>query len=104
MKKIAKMLQRHRSLLFNWFKAKKQFSSGIAVGFNNKSKLTTKKTDGFRTFKAAEIRLYQAMWAYPVPIYRTRIFLRRQKYKPNIRSGPVEGRGIVAIELGALLE
>mgnify|MGYP000031460665 CR=1 FL=1 len=104
MKKVAKMLRQHRSLLHNWLKAKKQFSDGIAVGFNNKAKLTTKKTDGFRTFKVAGISLYQAMWAYPVPIYRTRIFLRRQKYKPNIRSGPVEGRGIVAIELGALLE
>ncbi len=68
MKKIAKMLQRHRSLLFNWFKAKKQFSSGIAVGFNNKSKLTTKKADGFRNFKATEIPLYHAMEALPVPI------------------------------------
>jgi transposase len=42
MKKIAKMLRQHRSLLLNWFKAKKQFSSGIVAGFNNKAKLTTK--------------------------------------------------------------
>jgi transposase len=58
MKKVAKMLRRHRYLLLNWFKANKQFSSGIVAGFNNKSKLTTKKADGFRTFKAAEIALY----------------------------------------------
>jgi transposase len=68
MKKVAKMLRQHHSLLFNWFKAKKQFSSGIVVGFNNKAKLTTKKSYGFRTVKAAEIRLYQAMGALPVPI------------------------------------
>jgi hypothetical protein len=76
------------------------------AGFNNKSKLTTKKAYGFRTVKTTEIALYQAMGALPVPVPVTayEFFLRRQKYKPNIRSGPVEGRGIVAIELGALLE
>ena len=104
MKKIAKMLRRHRPLLLNWFKTKKQFSSGIVASFNNKAKLTKKKADAFRTIKAAEIALYQAMGGLPVPITAYDFFLRRQKYKPNIRSGPVEGRGIVAIELGALLE
>jgi transposase len=68
MKKVDKMLRRHRPLLLNWFKAKKQFSSGIVEGFNNKAKLTTRKAYGFRTFKAAEIALYHAMGALPVPI------------------------------------
>jgi transposase len=68
MKKIAKMLRRHRSLFLNWFKAKKEFSSSIVAGFNNKAKLTTRRAYGFRTFKAAEIALYQAMGALPVPI------------------------------------
>jgi transposase len=68
MKKVAKMLRRHRSLLLNWFKAKKQFSSGIVEGFNNKAKLTMRKAYGFRTFKAAEIDLYYAMGGLPVLI------------------------------------
>jgi transposase len=68
MKKVAKMLRRHRSLLLNWFKAKKQFSSGIMAGFNNKAKLTTRKAYGFRTFKAAEIALYYAMGHYLFPL------------------------------------
>jgi transposase len=68
MKKVAKMLRRHRPLLLNWFRAKKQFSSGIVEGFNNKAKLTTRKAYGFRTFKAAEIALYHALGALPVPI------------------------------------
>jgi transposase len=55
MKKVAKILRRHRSLLLNWFKAKKQFSSGIVAGFNNKAKLTMRKADGFRVFKAAGV-------------------------------------------------
>jgi transposase len=71
MKKVAKMLRRHRPLLLNWFKAKKQFSSGIVAGFNNKAKLTTRKAYGFRTFKSAEIALYRTMGALPVPITPT---------------------------------
>ena len=67
MKKVAKMLRRHRPLLLNWFRAKKQFSSGIVEGFNTKAKLTTRKAYGFRTYHAAEIALYHALGALPVP-------------------------------------
>jgi transposase len=67
MKKVARMLRRHRPLLLNWFRAKKQFSSGIVEGFNNKAKLTTRKAYGFRTYHAAEIALYHALGALPVP-------------------------------------
>ena len=67
MKKVAKMLRRHRPLLLNWFRAKKQFSSGIEEGFNTKAKLTTRKAYGFRTYHAAEIALYHALGALPVP-------------------------------------
>jgi len=58
MKKVARMLRRHRPLLLSWFRAKKQFSSGIVGGFNTKVKLTTRKAYGFRTYHAAEIGLY----------------------------------------------
>jgi len=68
MKKVARMLRRHRPLLLNWFRAKKQYSSGIVEGFNTKAKLTTRKAYGFRTYKAAEIALYHALGALPVPI------------------------------------
>lgn len=67
MKKVAKMLRRHRSLLMNWFKANGQFSSGIVEGFNNKAKLTTRKAYGFRTYYAAQIALYHTLGALPVP-------------------------------------
>jgi len=67
MKKVAKMLRRHRPLLLNWFRAKKQFSSGIVEGFNTKAKLTTRKAYGFRTYHAAEVALYHALGALPVP-------------------------------------
>ena len=67
MKKVARQLRRHRPLLLNWFRAKGQFSSGIVEGFNNKAKLTTRKSYGFRTYHAAEIALYHALGALPVP-------------------------------------
>lgn len=67
MKKVAGMLRRHRPLLLNWFSAKGQFSSGIVEGFNTKAKLTTRKAYGFRTFHAAEVALYHALGALPVP-------------------------------------
>ena len=67
MKKVAKMLRRHRPLLLNWFRAKKQFSSGIVEGFNTKAKLTTRKAYGFRTYHAVEVALYHALGALPMP-------------------------------------
>jgi transposase len=67
MKRVARMLRRHRTLLLNWFRAKKQFSSGIVEGFNTKAKLTTRKAYGFRTYHAAEIALYHALGALRVP-------------------------------------
>ena len=67
MKQVARMLRRHQPLLLNWFRAKKQFSSGIVEGFNTKAKLTTRKAYGFRTYPAAEIALYHALGALPVP-------------------------------------
>ena len=67
MKKVARMLRRHRPLLMNWFKVKGQFSSGIVEGFNTKAKLTTRKSYGFRTYRAAELSLYHTLGALPVP-------------------------------------
>ncbi len=67
MKRVARMLRRHQPLLMNWFKAKKQFSSGIVEGFNTKAKLTTRKAYGFRTYHAAEIALYHTLGVLPVP-------------------------------------
>ncbi len=51
MKKIARMLRAHRDLILNYFKAQKQFSSGVVEGLNNKAKVTMRKSYGFRTFR-----------------------------------------------------
>ena len=67
MKKFARTLRGHRALLLNWFRAKRHFSSGTVEGFNNKAKLTMRKSYGFRTYKAAEIALYHTLGALPEP-------------------------------------
>ena len=67
MKKIARTLRAHRPLLLNYFKAKKQFSSGVIEGLNNKAKVTMRKSYGFRTFKAMEIALYHTLGRLPEP-------------------------------------
>jgi transposase len=67
MKKVARMLRNHRELLLNWFRAKKQISAGIVEGFNNKAKVTTRKSYGFRTYRAAQVALYHTLGALPEP-------------------------------------
>ncbi|MGD0099272.1 MAG: ISL3 family transposase [Acidobacteriota bacterium] len=67
MKKVAQMLRSHRPLLLNWFRARKTISSGVMEGLNNKLKLTTRKSYGFRTFTAIEIALYHTLGALPEP-------------------------------------
>ena len=67
MKKIAKTLRVHRELILNYFKAKKQFSSGVVEGLNNKVKVTMRKSYGFRTFRITELALYHALGKLPEP-------------------------------------
>jgi transposase len=67
MKKVARMLRSHRELLLNWFRARGTISSGVMEGFNNRLKLTTRKSYGFRTFRAAEVALYHTLGSLPEP-------------------------------------
>ena len=67
MKKIARTLRTHRALLPNYFKARKQFSSGVIEGLNNKAKVTMRKSYGFRTFRILELALYHSLGKLPEP-------------------------------------
>ncbi len=67
MKKIAATLRNHRELILNYFRARKQFSSGVVEGLNNKAKVTMRKSYGFRTFRIAELALYHALGKLPEP-------------------------------------
>lgn len=67
MKKIARMIKKHRSLILNWFEAKGQLSQGIVEGLNNKAKLTMRKSYGFRNPDVLEMALLQALGKLPEP-------------------------------------
>lgn len=67
MKKVARMLRNHRELLLNWFRAKGQIALGCVEGFNNKAKVTTKRSYGFRSYEVLKIALYHALGDLPEP-------------------------------------
>ena len=67
MKRVARMLRRHRPLLLNWFRARGTISAAAVEGLNNKLKVTTRKAYGFRTFRALEIALYHTLGDLPQP-------------------------------------
>jgi transposase len=67
MKKVARMLRSHEDLLMNWFKAKGEISSGAVEGLNNKIRVVTRRSYGFRTYKAMEIALYHNLGRLPEP-------------------------------------
>ena len=73
MKKMAKTLRNKRELLLNWFRADGALSSAVVEGFNNKLKLITRKSYGFRTQEAYENALYHNLGALPEPDF-THIF------------------------------
>jgi transposase len=66
-KVVARSVRKHRELILNWFRAKKEFSAGIVEGLNYKIKLTIRKAYGYRELKVAEIALYHALGRLPEP-------------------------------------
>ena len=61
MTKITKILQRHRGLILNYFRAKKEFNSGIVEGLNRKVNFPIRKAFGFRSFEVMETALYHQL-------------------------------------------
>jgi len=74
MKKVARSLRKKRELILNWFRAGGTISAGIVEGFNNKLKLITRKSYGFRTQNAYETALYHNLGALPEPDFTHRFF------------------------------
>jgi transposase len=67
MKKIARSIRTHRPLILNWFQARGQVSAGAVEGLNNKVKLVTRKSYGFRTAKVAKLALLHNLGHLPEP-------------------------------------
>lgn len=67
MKKVARMLRKHQDLILNWFRAKGEISSGVVEGLNNKIRVVTRRSYGFRTYDAMETALYHNLGHLPEP-------------------------------------
>lgn len=67
MKKIARMLRKHKPLILNWFEVRGQLSLGAVEGLNNKLKASLRSSYGFRTAKAIKVMLYHKLGALPEP-------------------------------------
>ena len=67
MMKVARTLRTHRELILNWFRAKGEISSGAVEGLNNKIRVVTRRSYGFRTYDAMEIALYHTLGRLPEP-------------------------------------
>jgi len=53
--------------MIDYFKAKKQFSSGVIEGLNNKANVTMRRSYGFRIFHILELALYHSLAKLPEP-------------------------------------
>ena len=67
MQKVARMLRSHEELILNWFRAKGEISNGVVEGLNNKIRVITRRSYGFRTYHAMETALYHNLGRLPEP-------------------------------------
>ena len=77
MKKVARTIRSYRPLILNWFRARGQVSAGAVEGLNNKVKLATRKSYGFRTAHVAKLALLHNLGNLPEP-KRTHRFCSRR--------------------------
>ena len=71
-KDFVRTLRRHQPLIMNWFKAQKQYSSGIVEGLNRKINLVTRKSYGFRNYEVLKIALFLTIGELPEPEFTHR--------------------------------
>lgn len=67
MQRVARMLRTHEELILNWFRAKGEISAGAVEGLNNKIRVVTRRSYGFREYKTMEIALYHNLGRLPEP-------------------------------------
>lgn len=66
-KKVARTLRKYEHLIINWFHARGTISSGPVEGLNNKLKVISRSSYGFRTFEAMQTALYHRLGKLPEP-------------------------------------
>jgi transposase len=67
MQRQARTLQRHRELILNYFRARKEFSSSAVEGLNNKANVVTRRSYGFRETNTLIIALFHTLGHLPEP-------------------------------------
>lgn len=71
---VAKSLRRHRELIINWFRAKKQISQAVVEAMNGNAKLAIRKARGFRSPYTIKIALFHQLGRLPEPQHSTHRF------------------------------
>jgi len=61
------MLRSHEERLLKWFRAKGEISSGPVEGLNNKIRVVTGQSYGFRPYEPMEIAFYHSLGRLPEP-------------------------------------
>ena len=67
MVRVADMLVRHKELLLNYFRAKRQFTNAVTEGKNHKARVMLAKSYGHRSYKVLQLALYHALGELPEP-------------------------------------
>ena len=67
MRKVAKMLRSHEDLLLNYFRAKREYNSGVVEGLNNKARVELARSFGHRSFNILKLVLYHTLGSLPEP-------------------------------------
>jgi transposase len=67
MRRVARTFRSHSDLIMNWFAWKKQFSTAAVEGMNNKARVVTRRSYGFRSFPVLKVALYHSLGKLPEP-------------------------------------
>jgi transposase len=65
--KVANMIATHEGLILNWIRARREVFTGATEGLNNKARVVTRRSYGFRTFPVMELVLYHTLGKLPEP-------------------------------------
>lgn len=66
-KKFVRTIRNHEDLIFNYWAAKKEFTSGVVEGLNRKVNVVTRKAYGFRSEEVYRIALFHTLGDLPEP-------------------------------------
>lgn len=67
LRKFAETLQRHEPMLLNWIQARDEIMTGAVEGLNNKCRVVTRRSYGYRSFTVLEVMLYHTLGKLPMP-------------------------------------